>query len=175
MNKDDLKVLASKLMFTMDEKEYDTLLDEFLITNEYLEFDKSLNVNEKDHYIYKIKEKTTVEELLSKINTSGIITIKNNSRKELVNSDIISTASKIKIDLSNKSIEYTLIVSGDVTGDGLVNISDVIKLADHTITKNILNSYEKVAAEVTNDDTLNISDVIKLADYTIDRNIEIWK
>ena len=29
MDKETLKVLASKLMFTMDEKEYDTLLDEF--------------------------------------------------------------------------------------------------------------------------------------------------
>ena len=31
MDKDSLKVLASKLMFTMDESEYDTLSQEFLI------------------------------------------------------------------------------------------------------------------------------------------------
>lgn len=29
MDKNTLKMLANKLMFTMDEKEYDTLLDEF--------------------------------------------------------------------------------------------------------------------------------------------------
>ena len=29
MDKDTLKMLANKLMFTMDEREYDTLLDEF--------------------------------------------------------------------------------------------------------------------------------------------------
>ena len=29
MNKDTLKMLANKLMFTMDDREYDTLLEEF--------------------------------------------------------------------------------------------------------------------------------------------------
>ena len=40
-------------------------------------------------------------------------------------------------------IEYTNIVNGDVTGDGIANIADVVKIADHSITQNVLNKdYE---------------------------------
>ncbi len=175
--KDNSEVTSGSIERGMILKVYkdDTILDDILITDEYLEFDGSLNLSEQYSYIYKIKEKTKIEELLSKINTSGEISFKDKDGRELVNSDIISTGSKINIEIANKNIEYTLIVSGDTTGDGIVNISDVIKLADHIITRNILNNYEKIAAEVTNNDNLNISDVIKLADYILDRSIEIWR
>ena len=34
-------------------------------------------------------------------------------------------------------IEYTNIVNGDVTGDGIANIADVVKIADYTLDNSI--------------------------------------
>jgi len=66
------------------------------------------------------------------INTSGTVTIKNNKGKEITDNELIGTGSKVIVELNNQTIEYTLIVSGDTTGDVRVNIADVVKLADHT-------------------------------------------
>ena len=45
MDKDSLKILASKLMFTMDEKEYDTLSDEFEIILKQMDLTINLSVS----------------------------------------------------------------------------------------------------------------------------------
>lgn len=72
--------------------------------------------------------------------------------------------------------KYTIIVKGDVTGDGLVNIADVVKVADHTISQNILtDTYTKNAADVTGDNLINIADVVKIADYTLNNTVTLWR
>ena len=71
---------------------------------------------------------------------------------------------------------YTVVVFGDVTGDGNVNIADVVKIADHTIQQNVLdNVYILQAADVTNDGNINIADVVKVADHTLDKSIILWE
>ena len=78
------------------------------------------------------------------------------------------------LDLNSKIIEYTLIVSGDITGDGKVNIADIVKIADYTLSGGILNNYEMKAVDITGDGKVNIADIVKLADYTSNKTIEIW-
>ena len=53
MDKETLKVLASKLMFTMDEKEYDTLLDEFNVILKQMDLIGKIDgINEVEPLIY---------------------------------------------------------------------------------------------------------------------------
>ena len=71
MNKDDLKVLASKLMFTMNENEYDTLSDEFEIILKQMDLiGKIKNIEKVEPLIYpfpldniKMREDEVVDEL----------------------------------------------------------------------------------------------------------------
>ena len=71
MNKDDLKVLASKLMFTMNEEEYDTLSDEFEIILKQMDLiGKIKNIEKVEPLIYsfpldnvKMREDEVVDEL----------------------------------------------------------------------------------------------------------------
>lgn len=69
---------------------------------------------------------------------------------------------------------YIIVVYGDVTEDGYVNIADVVKIANHTISSNILNKdYLLVAANVAQDNYINIADVVKTANYTIDNSMTL--
>ena len=72
--------------------------------------------------------------------------------------------------------DYVIIVKGDVNKDGIVNIADVVMIADHTIKQNVLTEdVTKEAAEVTKDNVINIADVIKIADYSIDNTMTLWR
>ena len=71
MDKDNLKTLASKLMFTMDEKEYDTLLDEFDVILKQMDLiGKIDNIEQVEPLIYpfpldsvKMREDEVIDEL----------------------------------------------------------------------------------------------------------------
>ena len=110
------------------------------------------------------------------IYTNPNINIKNfaSKLKGVINTNGLSstnmTYTGMKID------NYTVVVFGDVTGDGNVNIADVVKIADHTIQYNVLNDvYILNAADVTNDGNINIADVVKVADYTLNNSIILWE
>ena len=175
--KDTVQITSGKIQTGMKLKIYKNtdFLDEYTIITEYKNFDESLNVNEKEKCINKISEGTKVSDLLLKIDTNATVKMKNNKGTLLTNTDFVGTGSKIIMEFSNRTEEYTIIVEGDVTGDGVINIADVIKLADHTVTRDILTDIEQKAGESTGDSTLNIADVIKLADYTVDKNIVLWR
>ena len=79
---------------------------------------------------------------------------------------------------SNKSTSSTyLVVPGDVTGDGLVTVTDVMKTADSALlddqTELLNNEYEGIAMDVTYDDRINVADVSKIADHAIDGTISL--
>jgi len=85
-----------------------------------------------------------------------------------------------------ETIEIPIIIMGDVTKDGLVNISDVMKIATHIIKKNIIKTNaERIAANVirsntsnvleTQDKDINISDVMKIATYIIKGGVLEWE
>lgn len=89
------------------------------------------------------------------------------------NEIIIGTGSYITVNNGYYLVNYEIVVYGDVSGDGKVNISDVLKTADYSIAtaddkKNIFPLTSQVkASDVNKDSKINISDVLKIADYSI--------
>lgn len=71
MDKDTLKMLANKLMFTMNEREYDTLLDEFDIILKQMDLIGNIpNIKEVEPMVYpkrldnvKLREDDVMEEM----------------------------------------------------------------------------------------------------------------
>ena len=146
-------------LYAIWEKDYDYLIDEYL-------------VDEDNKFIYLSGPNTSLESYRTNITLKDGYTLE----VDLNGKSSVFTGSKTKIyNGDTLIIEFTNIVKGDVTGDGNVNIADVIKVADHTIKGNILtNDYELKAVDVTGDNIINIADVIKIADYTLDKNINLF-
>jgi len=78
-----------------------------------------------------IEEKTSVEEVINKLNLSPIYTveIRNMTGVLITNKSNVGTGSTITIKNQKGEITkiYTVIVKGDITGDGLVNFIDIIR------------------------------------------------
>ncbi len=147
----------------------DEVIDEYEVTNEYLELDESLNIDNEVNIIEKLPRNLKLKDFVSLINTSGSIEIRNNNNELLSDDSIIGTGSKVKITLSKRTVEYTLSVRGDVTGNGQAKMADVMKIATHIIEGNVIegDAFEK-AADITGDGKIKMNDVMKLATFIID-------
>ena len=147
----------------------DEVIDEYEVTNEYLELDESLNIDNEANIIEKLTRNLKLKDFISLINTSGSIEVRNNNNELLSDDSIIGTGSKVKITLSKRTVEYTLSVKGDVTGNGQAKMADVMKIATHIIEGNVISgdAFER-AADITGDGKIKMNDVMKLATFIID-------
>ena len=134
----------------------------YTITDEYVDVSK-LGIDENG-YVSKYEFGTTYQNIQNDIKTSGSIKFIDNNEKALLSSDIIRTGSKIKINTGTEEKEYTLVVYGDVNGDGEISIFDIneaIKYKDQDKE----NDCYKEAADVAKDGKIDIFDyneIIKL-------------
>ena len=61
-----------------------------------------------------------------------------------------------------KTLQYTLVVTGDVDGDKLVTIDDLARIKLHFIDIEKLEGIELKAANVDNDNMISINDVAQV-------------
>ena len=103
-------------------------------------------------------------EFLSKIDYGkdySNINLYDKSNKELDYNSAISTGDKLTVENTN----YTIVVIGDVTGDGSISLGDVSRLYNHYKGKNTLSGNNLKAGKVTNNSSVTLSDVSKLYNF----------
>ena len=139
-------------------------IEEYSFSEEYLNI--KLNVDEKNKDITKISLGTTVTDLLSKIETSGSINIKDGkSGNPITNDSKIKTGDIIEIKMTDKTHTYRASVLGDITGTGNSAVGDVAMLYRYIKGKNKLESYELAAGDIVGDGQIKINDVGMLYRY----------
>ena len=101
-----------------------------------------------------------------KISTSGKVTITNPKGVVLTDTGILTTGTKVKIELATETKEYTVVIKGDVTGTGEASVSDVAKLYQALKGKIEIEDCYKEAGNVYSDDNeIKINDVAKLYQF----------
>ena len=55
-------------------------------------------------------------------------------------------------------------ISGDINGDGFVDIGDLVRLIDYLLNKNAQADFNQKAADINNDGYINIDDLTILID-----------
>ena len=119
------------------------------------------NYEVQNGYVYINVEGKSIEDLQEELGNDVIIEVP----KEKVGTGTV---------IRKGTESYIVVIKGDVTGDGNVNIADVKKIADYTLSGSGLEQYELLASEVTKDETINIADVKKIADYSLNKEINLW-
>ena len=102
-----------------------------------------------------------VEELISKINSSNELSVYNTNNELLVNGNKVSNGYTLKSGDST----YNIVVLGDVTNDGTINLGDVSKLYNFYKGKTNLNSNGIKSGDTTSDNKIDLGDVSKLYNY----------
>ena len=115
-------------------------------------------------YFNNINFNTTVDMILNKIDTTGEVTIKNKDNEIITGNNLIGTGSVVSIKLSKETYDYTVIIHGDVDGDGVLKLSDIMKIANYTYkNKNSLSGMFELAADFDNNGNHNLQDIMKSA------------
>ena len=144
----------------------DDVIEEFEIVEEYLKFDESLIVDEDNKYIYMYGSNTKVADLLEKIKTSGKVNIYDKDDSLLSGDNFVMTGIKLVVELSEDTYEYTIILSGDVNGDGNVDQDDIDISSRHIVVGDIVSGDEYIRAiDFDNNNKIDINDIVKIARY----------
>ncbi|MGN1051619.1 MAG: hypothetical protein ACI4QE_04900, partial [Acutalibacteraceae bacterium] len=117
----------------------------------------------KDGYIQNIKPKTSVTELKNNIIFSGYTVTLQDKDKNIKTSGKIGTGMKMIFSGNGKNIRYTLIVSGDITGEGNLNSRDKNALMDYLLGKSNLTKAEAIACNLKSDKYINTKDLVLLS------------
>lgn len=124
------------------------------------------NIDNKNKIITGIKPSTTVSNLKSNINYDGYtIKIINHNNKEITSGTVGTSAKVLFIKDTQTIFEYTIVIYGDLTGEGNINNADKNVLYKHLFGKKELTGYFKMAADVNHDGIINTLDLLLLNNY----------
>ena len=66
--------------------------------------------------------------------------------------------------------QYTIIVTGDVNGDGKINVADMMSVKSHILKKTTLSGNWYNAADVNGDSKINVADFMSVKGYILKKN-----
>lgn len=119
-----------------------------------------LTVNEDKNYIYKIEVGTSIDTIINSVSTNGKVSVIRDN-----DISITATGQKLKIDFDDYSVEYIIIVKGDVNGDGKVTLSDVTTALKGYRKKIDFTDYMFTAIDFNDDGEFKLSDIVSHLKY----------
>ena len=139
--------------------------------SDFITFDETLKVNEDNGYVSKIEPNTKTSSIFDKMEYNKDkfdVVIKNINGKVISDDDLIGTGTTISL-VSKDSREeiqtFTVIIYGDVNGDGKISAVDYTLIKNHIMDiKKINNVYQCEGANVNKDSK------ISAVDYTLIKN-----
>lgn len=84
-----------------------------------------------------------------------------------VNNGVIGTGNIVKITNGGITLTYTIVIYGDVSGDGMVNALDLLKVQKHIIGAAPLSGVYLEAANVKKSGTVSALDLLKIQKHII--------
>ena len=138
------------------------------------------NYQEGDKYISRVSPNTTIENFINNLETNGTITINNLDGTEVTNiEDLVKTGMTIKVTKEgNTDINLTIILTGDVNSDGIVDITDLVKVRqqiqqlfdiDEKVTR--FDEKQNKAGDINEDLFIDITDLVKIRRYIQEMDI----
>lgn len=103
----------------------------------------SLHISADSQYISNIQPGSTVEEVTSQLSPANLV-VRNADGEELDGSDRIGTGCTISLPEGGPAL--TVVIFGDVTGDGAINVLDISRVQNYLLAVQDLEGAAKKAA-----------------------------
>ncbi|MBQ7139926.1 MAG: Ig-like domain-containing protein [Bacilli bacterium] len=127
--------------------------------------------------VKRINDKLTYNNLLDKINKHNEITTKAFRNDVEINyeKDLIGTGTLLKTYLNNKLFNtYTMIVDGDIDGNGKVVANDILFVKSHILKKQTLEGIYFEAGDIDKNGSANATDILYMKRYILSKSDNVW-
>lgn len=109
-----------------------------------------------------LPEKSTVDKLLSMINGGSDLCARNNG-SVLSGGQIVTTGTVVE----SGTNRFPVVIKGDTTGDGVVNLTDALRIKAHFINGFEMDDLLLAAADVSEDGVVNSTDYLQIKKYLL--------
>lgn len=113
----------------------------------------------EEGFISRIIPKTTVSEFKANVITNSNMVIKNKNGENLEETDIIGTGTVLQL---GETKQFTLVVIGDLDGNGEITVTDIAKLKLHYIEEEILKGASLKAADLDKNNEITVTDLAQI-------------
>ena len=119
-------------------------------------------------YLVNVQPNQTRTDVKANIVTNGAAIISKSVGNE-TNDDntIVVTGDKLVISNDKETREYTIVVKGDVDGNGQANFSDMLKINKHRLNKVLLEKAFLEAGDIDGGGKVDFSDMLKINKYRL--------
>lgn len=137
--------------------------DLYLSSNKYKIGENNTNIYENgDEYITRISPETSIEEFLNNLDTNAtskiIYNADNTEQNDL--SELVKTGMTIKLSKQGyQDINLTLVVIGDIDGNGKVTATDLAAINQHILKDIELQNAQFLAADISDDKNITATDL----------------
>lgn len=114
-----------------------------------------------------LDEKTSVSDFLSMLNTVSGVVVKDSSGDEKTKGNLATGDIVAKRDANGKYDEYTVIIDGDLNGNGEVEARDYMMIKRDVLGTYGLKALEAAAADVNLDDAVDARDYIEVKRHVL--------
>lgn len=135
------------------------------VLEEDITIDESIKINGST--LSGISPETKVSSIKEKITTTYNIEIKNTSGNILTDEDLVGTDTKVNIKNSQGDIicAYTIVIYGDVNGDGIADSMDMYNTIQHILENRMLEGIFLKAGDTNSDlkiDSMDMYNIIQI-------------
>lgn len=110
---------------------------------------------------------TTASAFMNNLVASGYTVTVYNSDGKTVNTGVVGTGNIISVTNGSQSYSYTVIIYGDVNGDGAITALDLLKIQKHIIGSSSLSGAYLEAANVKKSGQVSALDLLKVQKHII--------
>lgn len=121
----------------------------------------------RDGFLRAIPLGTTTADLLADLAPAEYITIHAGTA---ASTDVVGTGMTVEYKVGDEVKQsLTIVVTGDVNGDGKITITDLVQINSHLLKKNGLSGANGSAADVNADGKITITDLVQINSHLLKR------
>ena len=94
------------------------------------------------------------------VNPNVKVEIKDGEQEKITG--YLTTGNTVTITSGDEIKTYSIVLYGDVSGDGQYNVLDLLKIQKHILKSSLLNGAYLEAADVNKDDKINVQDLLRI-------------
>lgn len=130
-----------------------------------------LKLSHKNGYLVGFKIKEPFAELEQRFTGHSAITAHEikNSFGQIMATGHVATGMTAKLTFNNSVHNYTLVVKGDVNGDGEIYANDYVRIKNHIMGRASLSGAYLLAADIDNDGNIYATDYVRIKNYIMGR------